>query len=111
MRGPKGYIADCMSKLFWGDLNSTITGGIINQRLGLANCAKHVTAKELLQGPIARSGEKLLCHFFLLTTHFFGIRARPTLSGPAPQVETKQQINEINSARSRRAGPGRAESV
>ena len=33
--GPWSYIADVCQKYFWGELNSTILGGVINQRLGL----------------------------------------------------------------------------
>ena len=33
--GPWSYIADVCQKYFGGELNSTILGGVINQRLGL----------------------------------------------------------------------------
>ena len=33
--GPWSYIADVCQKYFGGELNSTILGGLINQRLGL----------------------------------------------------------------------------
>ena len=33
--GPWSYIAALIQNYFWGDLNSIIPGGVINQRLGL----------------------------------------------------------------------------
>ena len=40
--GPWGYIADVCQKYFGGELNSTILGGLINQRLGLGTPNKAI---------------------------------------------------------------------